>query len=108
MNITTRRRLVSLLLPLSVGVIGAIAYAVNNAATDHGANPAGTNTNTGTGTVNASPSASPNGNGNGGNGGGPKGEFFIAGTVAGLRPGVSGTLTLTITNPNPWPIQVLT
>jgi hypothetical protein len=103
MNLTVRRRLMALLLPLSVGVAGAVGYAVSNHDA-HKANQAADSPSTGTGTVGAKPSASPAP----GEANGPKGEFFIAGTVAGLVPGSSGSVALTITNPNPWPIQVLT
>jgi len=37
----------------------------------------------------------------------PAGYFSISGHVAGLVPGAATTLPLRITNPNPWPIRVL-
>lgn len=109
MNHTTRARLAALLLPLSVGVAGAIGYAVNNSG-DHSANQAGGNQPTGTGTVAASPSPGGSGQGQGNKppGTGPSGVFSISGQVGGLVPGAPKTLALTVDNPNPWPIQVLT
>ena len=102
-----RPRLTVLLLLFSVGVAGAIGYAVNNARQGTpaaGEQPSGTGTVVGAGPQ----SPSPNPSGGPGNAQGPTGVFHIAGDVAGLVPGEPGTLPLTITNPNPWPIQVLT
>jgi hypothetical protein len=107
MNPTTRARLAALLLPLSVGVAGAIGYAVSNSG-GHAANPAAGDQPSGTGTVAASPSPGGNGPGNKPPSTGPSGVFSISGEVSGLAPGQSSTLSLTVNNPNPWPIQVLT
>ncbi|HEU0131552.1 MAG TPA: hypothetical protein VFQ85_11250 [Mycobacteriales bacterium] len=147
----TRTRLVTLLLLLSVGVVGAIVYGI---ATRDGrqAGPVADGGD-GTGTVvgetpaptaTAAPTASPTAtstpgpaasatSGNGPTGGdgstgsgtpgtgstgsgtgtvgpddGPKtGVFFISGGVTGLTPGTTRTMSLSVRNPNPWPIQVL-
>jgi hypothetical protein len=111
MNHTTRVRLAGLLLPLSVGVVGAIGYAVNNSNNGNDgkpANQAAGDQPSGTGTVAASPSPGGNGQGNKPPGTGPSGVFSISGQVSGLVPGAPKTLALTVNNPNPWPIQVLT
>jgi hypothetical protein len=112
MNESTRKRLGVLLIFFSVGVAGAVTYAVTNESQP--AKPAANGQQTGTGTVVGGPSAQPTpspdkgDNGSSNNGGGPKGEFYISGSVTGLTPGNATVLPLTITNPNPWPIQVLT
>lgn len=109
-----RQHLILSLLLFSVGALAAVTYAV--AASDapgRQAAPVTGGEQTGTGTVVGgngpsgpqSPSPEPGGKGNAH---GPSGVFYISGTVAGLVPGQPGTLPLTITNPNPWPIQVLT
>lgn len=105
----TRQRLIVLLLFFFVGVAGAVTYATNNAAPKK-ATPAADGEQTGTGTVVGgngpqSPSPQPGGPGNAQ---GPNGVFYISGQVSGLIPGAPSTLPLTIENPNPWPIQVLT
>ena len=108
---TTRQRLTTLLLLLFVGVAGAIGYAVSNDQRSGNANPAAEQPPSGTGTVvGASPSASPRapGGGQGGGQGGPSGVFSISGDAGSLVLGQPATLPLTITNPNPWPIQILT
>lgn len=103
----TRQRLIVLLLLFFVGVAGAVTYAV--APSGEKARPAATGGQTGTGTVVGgnpqSPSPQPGGPGNPQ---GPNGVFYISGQVTGLMPGAPSTLPLTIENPNPWPIQVLT
>lgn len=49
-----------------------------------------------------------NGVGNGGANGGPSGTFSLSGTLSGVIPGQPAVnFPITITNPNPWPIQVL-
>jgi hypothetical protein len=107
MSATQRTRLTGLLLFLFVGIAAAIGYATSSR--DAGpASSAGGNPPTGNGSVVASPS--PNANPSSEKpGNGPKdGVFTIAGQVSGLRPGVPSTLPLTLSNPNNWPIQILT
>ncbi|HWL38495.1 MAG TPA: hypothetical protein VNQ77_20070 [Frankiaceae bacterium] len=107
----TRQRLMVLLLLFFVGVAGAVTYAATNES-PRKATPAADGQQTGTGTVVGgngpqSPSPQPGGPGKG-NPQGPNGVFYISGQVSGLIPGAPSTLPLTIENPNPWPIQVLT
>lgn len=105
----TRQRLVVMLLLFFVGVAGAVTYAATTGAPNK-ATPAADGQQTGTGTVvggNGAKSPSPKPGGPG-NAQGPNGVFYISGQVAGLIPGAPSTLPLTIENPNPWPIQVLT
>jgi len=99
-----RRRLVLLLLLFSTGAAGAIAYAVVTAR-DEPAAPVAGGQQTGTGTVAGGATPSPGGTAAPGR---PAGSFTISGRVDGLLPGRPATLPLTVTNPNPWPIQVLT
>lgn len=103
---TTRQRLATLLLLFFLGALGAIGFAVTSNRGESG-KPAADQPPSGNGTVvGAGPSASPS-PGKPGNAG-PSGVFSISGSVDQLVPGHPATLPLTITNPNPWPIQVLT
>ena len=97
---------------------GAAGYAFSRSGN---ATPAAGGASTGTGTVvggtrSASPSPAPDGPAGRPPGQPPgqpagrravEGRFSISGHVADLVPGVPATLPLTITNPNPWPIRVL-
>jgi hypothetical protein len=103
---TTRQRAAMVLLLFSLGAVGAVTFAITNSGRN--ANPSSGNNPTGTGTVvggNGAPTPQPGGPGNAQ---GPNGVFYISGEVQGLLPGAANVLPLTITNPNPWPIQVLT
>lgn len=111
--IVSRPRLAVLALLFSVGVATAVAVAAGGPSDNRPAQPAAQEPN-GTGTVvGARPTAQPTPGGGRPTaqptpGGGPSGVFSISGDVAGLVPGATKTLALTVTNPNPWPIQVLT
>ena len=99
-----RRRVVVGLLLVGAGAAGAVGYAVSADRSRPARPVAGPQPGTGT-VVGGNPSASP---GPRGTPAGPTGTFSIEGQVAGLLPGRPATLALTVTNPNPWPIQVLT
>lgn len=103
---TVKQRLAGLLLLFGTGVVGTVAYALISGS-DTPVSPAAQNPPSGTGTVipavptpGATPGVTPTA--------APVGVFFIAGSVDGLVPGAARTLPLTVTNPNPYPIQVLT
>lgn len=104
---TNQHRLLVLSLLLFVGLAGAVGYAVSNSTQggDKTATPAAQNPPSGTGTVVGAKPTDPPGNAGSP---GPSGVFSISGTVGGLVPGAASTLHLTVSNPNPWPIQVLT
>ncbi|HEV2891895.1 MAG TPA: hypothetical protein VGX28_16095 [Frankiaceae bacterium] len=103
---SAKQRLAGLLLLAGTGVVGTLAYALI-AGGDSPATPAGQTPPSGTGTVigatptpgapSQAPPAPP-----------VAGVFFISGSVEGLVPGTATTMPLTVANPNPWPIQVLT
>lgn len=100
-----RRRRVVVLLLGGCAAAGTVAYA---AFSGPGETSPAAGGSTGTGTVvggnrSASPSPAPDGPA-----GRPvEGTFSISGRVSGLLPGVPTSLPLTITNPNPWPIRVV-
>ena len=99
-----RRRLVLVLLLLSAGAAGAAGYALatrtKSGAPAAGGEPSGTGTVIG-GTPSPGPSGRPEAPGR-------AGVFSISGRVDGLVPGRPATLPLTVTNPNPWPIEIRT
>lgn len=98
---TVKQRLAGLLLLFGTGVVGTVAFALISGS-DNPVSPAAQNPPSGTGTVvpaTPAPGVTPTA---------PAGVFFIAGSVDGLVPGAARTLPLTVTNPNPYPIQVLT
>ena len=98
---TVKQRLAGLLLLFGTGVVGTVAYALISSGGDAPATPAALNPPAGTGTViGATPSPGVTAT--------PAGVFTISGSVAGLVPGAAKTMALTIANPNPWPIKVLT
>ncbi|HEX8003369.1 MAG TPA: hypothetical protein VF519_11815 [Mycobacteriales bacterium] len=100
-ELSAKQRLAGLLLLFGTGVVGTLAYALISGGDGRPATPAAQNPPSGTGTVVASPSPSATG--------APAvtGVFFISGNVDGLVPGAAKTMPLTVTNPNPFPIQVL-
>lgn len=97
-----RRRLAVVLLLFSAGAAGALALT---ASRGEPARPAAGGPRNGTGTVVGGATPTPGG---GSAAPQPAGRFSISGSVDGLLPGRPATLPLTVTNPNPWPIQVLT
>jgi len=134
---TAKQRLAGLLLLFGTGVVGTLAYALISGGGGEPVTPAAQNPPSGTGTViGATPSPSPTSSSPGTPGGpgstptpgtseGPgqpgtpveipgdpdvpiAGVFFISGSIDGLVPGSARTMSLTVTNPNPWPIHVLT
>jgi hypothetical protein len=132
MSTTAKQRMAGLLLLFGTGVVAMLAYALISGG-DKPVTPAAQNPPAGTGTViGATPSPAPSSPGTpgstpapgttagpssepgtpGGLPGGPDvpvaGVFYIAGRVDGLVPGRAKTMPLTVTNPNPWPIHVLT
>lgn len=103
---TRKQRLAGLLLLFGTGAVATIAYALITRGDGNPVSPAAQNPPSGTGTVVASPSPSAIG----GVPGVPAvtAVFFISGNVDGLVPGAAKSMPLTVTNPNPFPIQVLT
>lgn len=104
-GVTARQKLAALLLLFGTGVVGTLAYALISGGGSP-ATPVAETPPSGTGTViGATPTPSP-----GATAAPPAvtGVFFISGSVDGLVPGNAKTMPLTVTNPNPWPIQVLT
>jgi hypothetical protein len=98
---TRRQRMAGLLLLFGTGTVGAFAFALISGGGS--ARPVADAPPSGTGiVVGASPSpsatAAPQ----------ARGVFFLAGNVKGLVPGARRTLPITVTNPNPYPIHVLT
>lgn len=97
----TAKKIAGLVLLFSAGVAGAVVLTVGG-DDKRPATPAGTGDNNGTGTVIG---------GNDDEGGEApvaKGVFYISGQVGGLVPGKASSLPITVTNPNPYPIHVLT
>ena len=95
----TRTRAIVTLLLLSTG---SFAVAVTLlAGRGEPVRPAAGGEQTGTGTVVGSAPAGAAKNA-------PPDVFTISGRVAGLLPGRPGTLALRVTNPNPYPINVVT
>lgn len=94
----TRPRVIGLLLLFSAGSLatGAVLLATRREP----ARPAA-GQQSGTGTVLGGTPQAPAGDA-------ATGVFTISGRVAGLLPGQAGTLRLRVTNPNAYPIQVLT
>jgi hypothetical protein len=98
----TTKKIAGLVLLFSAGVAGAVVIAVGG-GDEKPATPAGSGDNSGTGTVIG-------GNDDDGETGAPvaKGVFYISGEVGGLVPGKAASMPVTVTNPNPYPIEVLT
>ena len=98
---TGKQRLAGLLLLFGTGVVGTVAYALISGS-DKPVTPVTQNPPSGTGTVigaTPTPGVTPTA---------AAGVFFISGSVDGLVPGAQRTLALTVTNPNAFPIRVLT
>ena len=94
------RTLMGLLLLLAVGgAAGAVTIAILR--DERPARPAAGGEQSGTGTVVGGTEGTPPA-------GDTEGVFHIAGRATGLVPGRPATLALRVTNPNPWPIHVLT
>lgn len=98
---TPKQRLAVLLLLFGTGAVATVAFALISRG-GAPARPVADTPPSGSGVVVASPSPSA-----------PaapvaRGVFFISGSVDGLVPGTAKTMPLTVTNPNPYPIQILT
>lgn len=95
----TRQRVVGSLLLFSAGSAAAAVYTL--VADSEPVRPAAGGDQSGTGTVLGGTPQAPSPEE-------PAGVFTISGRVAGLLPGRVSSLPLRVTNPNDFPIQVLT